>query len=192
MNNSKEITVSAFKANLYAILMMFPIIGLIGIPYLYLWGDGSFESVVIDSGFIIEPENLFIVIYFTIFLTGIFLHELIHAVFWARNCISGFKSIKFGVKWKALAPYTHCTESMDISAYRTGVMTPGLILGILPSAVGLVSGNLFAALFGIAFTCAAGGDIIILWLLRNVPPGTIVQDHNDKIGCYIIKPDSVS
>jgi hypothetical protein len=192
MDNHKEITVSAFKANFYAILMMFPIIGLTGIPYLYLWGDGSFESVVGGSRFIMESESLFIVIFFTIFLTGIFLHELIHAVFWARSCKSGFRSIKFGIKWKALAPYTHCTESMDISAYRTGVIMPGLILGILPSALGLSSGNLFMVIFGITFTCAAGGDIIILWLLRNVPPETLVQDHNDKIGCYIVNPDFIS
>ncbi|HET6528317.1 MAG TPA: hypothetical protein VFG39_06165, partial [Balneolaceae bacterium] len=40
--------------------------------------------------------------------------------------------------------------------------------------------------FGLLFTLAAGGDILILWLLRKVDDGLLVQDHPDLVGCVVL------
>ena len=39
--------------------------------------------------------------------------------------------------------------------------------------------------FGFFFTFAAGGDFLILWLLRKEKDTYMVQDHPKKIGCII-------
>jgi hypothetical protein len=36
------------------------------------------------------------------------------------------------------------------------------------------------------FTLAAGGDALILWLLRGVPAGRLVRDHPSKPGCLVL------
>ena len=76
---------------------------------------------------------------------------------------------------------------MKLKHYRLGGVMPYVILGIVPSLISLISGNSAMLLFGIVFTFAAGGDLTILWLLRKEDRNEIVQDHPDKIGCFILK-----
>jgi hypothetical protein len=41
--------------------------------------------------------------------------------------------------------------------------------------------------FGLLYTTAAGGDFLVLWILRNIKPNTLVEDHPTNAGCYIIE-----
>jgi hypothetical protein len=34
---------------------------------------------------------------------------------------------------------------------------------------------------------AAGGDLMVLWLIRGVRRGQFVQDHPTQVGCYLIE-----
>ena len=36
---------------------------------------------------------------------------------------------------------------------------------------------------------AAGGDWLVLWLLRGVSPGAFVEDHPTRAGCYVLEPE---
>ncbi len=63
------------------------------------------------------------------------------------------------------------------------------MLGILPAAAGLVTGNPWVMFFGIFFLLAASGDAVILWLLRGVPANALVEDHPTRAGCYVIQPE---
>lgn len=38
---------------------------------------------------------------------------------------------------------------------------------------------------------AAGGDLVIVWLLRNESGDVLVQDHPSRVGCLVIQEDSV-
>ncbi len=66
---------------------------------------------------------------------------------------------------------------------------PAVLLGILPSILGILTGNGYITIFGLFFILAAGGDIFILWLLRKVKAGVLVEDHPKRMGCYIIYQD---
>ena len=46
---------------------------------------------------------------------------------------------------------------------------PALLLGLLPAIVALFTGSGWLLVFGLIFTIAAGGDMVILWTLRRVP-----------------------
>jgi ABC-type tungstate transport system substrate-binding protein len=80
----------------------------------------------------------------------------------------------------------HCAVPVTIGNYRWGTALPGIILGIIPFALALILQNGWLLGFGLLFTLAAGGDFLILWLLRNVESEALVQDHPELIGCRVI------
>jgi len=100
-----------------------------------------------------------------------------------------FSAIKFGFQWKSLTPYAHLKEPVEVTPYRIGAFMPGLILGILPYFLSLAlgDGNLFW--FSLIHISAAGGDWLILWLIRNVKRGALVEDYPSHAGCYVIEPE---
>ena len=119
-------------------------------------------------------------------IAGIIVHELIHAITWIYFGEKKKEQIKFGVNWKTLTPYVHCNEPMDITSYRWGAAAPGIVLGVIPYLVGLIVQNPLLAIFGLFFCFAASGDAIILWILRKVEKGKMVEDHPKNAGCYVI------
>jgi hypothetical protein len=121
-------------------------------------------------------------------LAGIFAHELIHVLTWMLFAHKPLRAFKLGFQWKALTPYAHCNEPMDIFPYRVGSFTPGLLLGLVPWFGSLFTGDVLLLFFGLAYTSAAGGDFLILWLLRKINPNTLVEDHPSNAGCYIYEP----
>ncbi|MEK9603615.1 MAG: DUF3267 domain-containing protein, partial [Flavobacteriaceae bacterium] len=124
---------------------------------------------------------------FGILILGIVLHELIHGITWAKFSKEGFKSIKFGVLWKMLTPYCHCKEALNVRQYIIGAITPAIIMGIVPSIIAIMIGNFELLIFGMFFTMAAGGDFLIINLIRKENSSDLVQDHPSEVGCYIYR-----
>ncbi len=117
---------------------------------------------------------------------GIVSHEVLHALAWKAAGGMPWNDVRLGFQWKTLTPYAHSRVPMTARAYRIGAATPGVILGLVPSTASLVTGDGFWLLFGVLFTIAAGGDALILWLLRGVPSLRLVQDHPTRAGCLVM------
>ena len=96
--------------------------------------------------------------------------------------------MRLGFQWKVLTPYAHCTVPMPARPYRIGAAVPGIALGIVPIAAATALGNGPLLAFGLFFLLAAGGDALILWLLRDVPGDRLVEDHPTRAGCYVLTP----
>jgi len=175
----RDLSVSMAKANLYG-LMVLPLVVLQSILYLGVWGsERFFDGLAIMFGKLVY--------FMLIFIAGTILHELIHEVSWSYFGKKPLNAIKFGFRLKALTPYAHCKEPLGVRAYRTGALMPGFVLGILPSGIGIITGNGWIMIFGLLFTLASGGDLLVLWLIRKVKAGELVQDHPTKAGCYVIE-----
>jgi hypothetical protein len=123
----------------------------------------------------------------TVVLIGVPLHELLHAVGWTGFGHKSFRSIEFGVVWKEMMPFTHLTEPIEVNAYRAGTFLPGLVVGILPYIASLITGSSDLFWIGLAHTVAASGDWLILWVMRSLPAGTLVEDHPSRAGCLVIE-----
>ncbi|PAU95282.1 hypothetical protein CK503_03550 [Aliifodinibius salipaludis] len=176
----KKYTLSFWEANMYSLLAYIPIIVGYYIPYGFLYGWSSFGVDIIQG---IGNPLFFLIIIFL----GIVLHEFIHALSWWWMDDIPWEKIHFGFKWMVLTPYVHCPEAIEVTNYRWGVAMPGIMLGIIPYLFALIFQNGWLLGFGFFFTLAASGDILILWLLRDVRSGKKVQDHPDLIGCKICK-----
>jgi hypothetical protein len=182
----EKLTIDLERTNIFAILILIPIVLVFGLPYYLLWKPKIDIENLIDN---LGPQGagLGLLICFSVLLLGIVVHELIHGITWAIFAKNGFKSMKFGVLWKTLNPYCHCQEPLRVRQYIIGAITPAIILGFIPSILAIVIGNLGLLLFGMFFTMAALGDFLIINLLRKENKSDLVQDHPSEAGCYIYR-----
>jgi hypothetical protein len=177
--HKKEIVISAGRMSLYSLALLIPVLLLFYLPFYLIWDQkidlNSFRVMIHKEGYL----------FFGLLVLGIFLHELIHGITWARYCKNGFRSIRFGFSLKSFSPYCHCKEILKVRYYRTGILMPGLLTGVLPAFAGIFTGNMMILILGMLFTLAAGGDFISLWMLRKAPENSYAEDHPDKNGCYL-------
>ena len=173
-----EYTMSSGKVNLLAILILIPIVLILILPFWLIW----------DYKTLAEGHKSFMNYFLPILIIGIIVHELLHGISWGYFTPKGWKAIKFGFKWKYLMPYCHCKEPLKVKHYRIGAAMPLIILGILPSLIAIVTGSGFLLSFGVFFTFAAGGDVVVLYMLRKFDKDDYISDHPEKIGfCREIK-----
>jgi hypothetical protein len=183
-----ELTATATEANIKALAFALPIMLLLLVPYMMLWPEKfsseTLRSIVAEYGsrILFLPLGMMLV-----FIPGAVVHELLHGLTWAAFCKKGIRSITYGVHWKALTPYCHCEEVLPLRPYILGGIMPGLVMGLLPALEGMLWGNPWVFFFGLFFTLAAAGDMLVLWMLRRCKSADLVQDHPEKIGCYVLR-----
>ncbi len=174
----KEITITPWEANLYAFFGVLPIVVLLWAIFIKMVGKNNFWANAIPNG----------VVFFSVIILGIFIHEILHGIGWSFFAEKGFKSIKFGFSLKAFAPYCHCKEELRYFHFVLGVFLPALVLGIIPVILAFILKNSQLFLYGIIFLFGAGGDLVILaMLIKNYDSSSYIMDHPDKIGCIMIK-----
>lgn len=176
-------TISILQANLYGMILVLPLLLMFVLPYALLWGTMSMLSGLLD--FI---GNLPILI--LILVTGTLAHELLHGITWKIAGRLPKGTVEYNIKWALLTPYAHLKVPVPLNTYRIGGIMPGLVLGILPGIIALTTGTAWLLWFGIIFSWAAVGDYIILWLLRDLPPASLILDHPEKVGCTILVPEN--
>ncbi len=168
----EEYTMGIGRVNLIAFLMIFPITAVILLPFILIWDYDTFKT----------GKELFNDNFLLILISGIIIHELLHGVTWGYFASNGMKSIKFGIKWKFLTPYCHCKEPLKVKHYKIGGMMPLILMGIIPTIIGLILGHGGILFYGIFFTWGAGGDIIAIYMLKNLDNNILVSDHPEKMG----------
>lgn len=126
--------------------------------------------------------------FFGLVVLGILIHEGIHALAMWKVAGVPWSDIGGGVDWTVLTPYVHTSQLMTAGAYRVVALSPGVILGVLPAAVGIGTGSVLLTLYGALFSGAAGGDFLSVWRLRGVASDAWVQDARDGQGCEVVVP----
>ena len=176
--NGQDLSISLARANVYTLAVSLPLVGLMLLAYLGL----SPAGVAPTAALTLPSALLFLVLV----VAGILAHEAIHGLAWALFGRLPLRRIRFGFQASTLTPYAHAVDPLTARAYRIGAVLPALLLGGLPFVVGTVIGSASLALFGMIFVFAAGGDVLILWLIRGVDPRALVQDHPSRAGCIVL------
>lgn len=172
----EERTLTIQQANLYGFLTI-PLVLLITlVPYTLLWGGA--QSLTIFSS-LVFPLYRFI----PILIISIFLHELLHGIGWGLIGGTGWENISFGIK--QFTPYCHCEVPLSARAYRFGTLLPGLVLGFIPAVIALLLESPFLMGYSALMLMSAGGDLIIIWLLRDLAYSRRVEDHPSAVGCRV-------
>ena len=165
-------TISILWANVLAI-GLFVVLGVLGGVALYLlWGR---ETVFFNSSLL-----FWFLLYF---LIGIVVHELIHGLTWICLTRKSFRHLKFGLMTGAV--YCHIDVPMKKCHYVIGALMPLILLGIVPTIVGVCVGSLLWTFIGVSLISGAAGDIMIVWALRKESADALVYDHPSEAGCLV-------
>ena len=187
MKERKE-TINIVTANIVSIgILVVSALVLYGIFFL-IWDypDWFYKEKLIE---VMDQFRTNYLMFMGALIVGIVVHELIHGLTWAMYAKTGFKSISFGVMWKMLTPYCHCSEPLKISHYSIGALMPLIVLGILPSIAAICLKSLFWLTMGVIFIAAAAGDIMIVWNLRKEKPENMVLDHPTEAGYLVYEEE---
>ncbi len=174
----RDLSISLAKANLMGIpLFLFSFL-LVIVSYNLAWGTASLLRSI--------NEFMRVKTLIPLVVSGVLLHEAMHAFGWMMFGRLPVSAMKFGLELKTLTPYAHCRIPMRASAYRAGVVLPAVVLGILPAAIGIGIHEGTLTLFGALFLGAACGDLLCLWMMRGVGRDSLVRDHPTRAGCLIV------
>jgi len=193
MKERKE-TISITKANIWAVVLLVAAI-VIAVPYymfvtMLLGHEPDFTLFRYSDDVQWYDPLIRVVVLFVVLVAGTVVHELIHGVTWARYCNNGWRSINFGIKWKALMPYCHCSEPLAVPQYRLGALMPFYVLGVLPLLISPFIPSFALALFGAFFISAAAGDLMVAWRLRKEKPTATIVDHPTEPGYLIYEEEN--
>jgi hypothetical protein len=115
-------------------------------------------------------------------------HESLHAIGLMTFGKVPWRDIRFGVVWRALMPYCHCTVPITIRAYRRMALTPLVVMGLGTLGWLLLSpDDLVALLTGLTLAVCVG-DVWMVLKMRGFNDPLLVRDSPSEIGCDIFPP----
>ena len=176
-----DLTIGIVKANLFVLLLAIPVIA-IGV-LLFAWRNPI--SLLMPTS---QGSLLFIVL----FVVLIVVHELIHGLTWSMFSEHHFKDIEFGFMKELLTPYCTCTTPLPKKHYILGALMPCIVLGIIPTTIGILIGSSFLFWIGIVMILSAGGDIMIVWKVmkfkkQDESKEIFIYDHPTQAGSVIFE-----
>ncbi len=175
-----ELTVSIVKANVFAVVLLIPLL-IVGIG-LFLLNNREM------SGFSGGP--VWMLLFAVVLFALIVVHELIHGLSWALFADHHWKDIEFGFMKQYLTPYCTCCVPLSKGQYIFGALMPLIVLGILPMLAGILMGSFSVLLMGIIMADAAAGDILIVWKILRYRSGAgdiVYMDHPTQAGGVIFE-----
>ncbi len=181
-----DLTIGVVKANLLALIVM--------LPFAVLSGAVVLSSYSLRSMIKSPITSLVLLFLFLALLLLTAVHEGIHALTWAMFGKDYWKSIRFGVIWKALTPYCTCLRPAKRGQYILGAAMPTLVLGIGLTAAAALTGVYWVFILAIAMIFGGGGDFtIILKILGSAErkPYTTTTPTNAALS-YLKKIDPIS
>lgn len=124
-----------------------------------------------------------------IYLLSVVIHEGLHVATMVAFGVP-LRSIRAGAHLREGVVYVHAGHDLAVVPYRVVLLMPALVLGVLPSMYGLLTGDWGWTLYGFVMLISAAGDFAVIDRLRGLPTGTLVRDHPEKVGCKVRLPET--
>lgn len=180
-------SLSSFRANSLGFLMPIPLALLYVSLYYFFYSDAPliplFSSVNSRAVFI----PLYFIAFFSALLVLIFIHELIHLLFFLIFSKEGRKSITIGTRM--LTPYAYSIEALPLKAYRLSMIAPFFLIIVPLGVLSVLLKDPFSFLITLIMIFSTGGDWVSLWITRKYHGKNIfVWDHPDECSCEVYIP----
>ena len=176
-----NLTIGIVKANIVVLLLAIPVIA-IGV-LLFVWRNPVS---------LLRPTSQGSLLFIILFLVLIVAHELIHGLTWSLFSEHHFKDIEFGFMKELLTPYCTCKVPLSKGHYILGALMPGIVLGIIPTVLGILLGSGLLFWIGIFMFLSAGGDLMIVCKVlafkkQDESKEILVFDHPTQAGSMIFE-----
>jgi len=146
------------------------VVALIIALHAQLWGTESVR-VLVGNRPLLFPLAAALVL-------SVALHELLHLVGYVWIGGAPIGAVHF--EWRGVVIVARCDVPLPARSYRAAVALPGLVLGAVPTLVGLVSGMAWVTVYGAVMLGASAGDAAVLWALRKYRPDEEVVDRSGR------------
>lgn len=135
--HQRDISVSMVKANWFSLAIALPILILLALAYIGIWGIDQplitlrsfFQRIYVGPLSFLLALSIFLVVYGA----GVVAHEFIHGFTWKVAGRLPWRAMHFGFQVSTFTPYSHCLEPLPAWAYRLGTFMPGLLTGLIPA-----------------------------------------------------------
>ena len=172
-----DLTIGMGKASWIAILLLIP---------LFIAGYGLYYLVHHK----IEMTGFNGATFLIVFLLLTVVHELIHGISWSIFTPNDFKDIAFGIMMPYLSPYCTCMAPLTKPRHIFGTVMPLILLGIIPTVIGIAAGIPMALLMGLLMIDIATGDILIIRKIlayKTSAKDVVYMDHPTDAGGVIFE-----
>ena len=172
-----ELTVDINKASIFAVVLTF---------LLFFIGYGLF--FLINHRFDFSEFRFSVLL--IVFLILVVVHELIHGGCWSIFTPNHFKDIAFGIMMPYLSPYCTCMAPLTKPRHIFGTVMPLILLGIIPTVIGIAAGIPMALLVGLLMIDIATGDILIIRKIlayKTSAKDVVYMDHPTDAGGVIFE-----
>ncbi|MEA5020287.1 MAG: DUF3267 domain-containing protein [Gordonibacter sp.] len=171
-----NLTIGVVRANLYAIGLTLPIVAVLIVVFFALHPADSLSF---------NFTSIFAVV--AVFFLLIIIHEAIHGLAWGAFAKGHWRAVSFGFMVQYLTPYCTCNEPLPKHAYIIGALAPTVLLGLIPTAVGIATGSGIWLAVGLLLIVGGGGDLaIVIKLLRFNPKESDVLYLDHPYECGIV------
>lgn len=167
-----EIKLSGRKVNLMGIgvTILFVIAGTF--IFEYVWGkqERALEMFAFKGFYLLAG-----------FLTYLFIQLLLYVLFLKGR----YRSLKVICDRKGIGFL--CKEPIALKYYRVILITPAILIGLIPAVHGFCTGDLLCYGFGLFFLFSAFGDCLYFWKLRHFNDEDKIKDGEESFSGSIIK-----
>ena len=179
-----EVKVSAARVNITILLYLFFFVVGAVVLFNYIWGDGSSYGAGYELGNIARLQALSVkgaiimalcCLVYTLLQYGLlywFTGKDRRALHWNTD----WKSLGFLVKKPLLLKY-----------YRIALLTPFVLIGLLPFIHGHCTGNDGCFYIGVCCIVGSGADCYYFWKLRSFNGNDKIVDGDESLSATIIK-----
>jgi Putative zincin peptidase len=174
----RDCSIDPQKGSLLSLPFFVGLAAIVLIPHYLIWGENALKTAL---------NSLSLPWMLAALVAVIIAHEGIHGFTWMLAARLQISDIRYGILWSALAPYAHPKVPITAGAYRIGAAMPGLVMGALPSLIGLAIGSGVLSGWGAFLLAVASGDLLVLVIMRSVPSAALVRDHPTRFGCEVIE-----
>lgn len=152
---------SAAGDRMIRLLRALLLIALIMELHALLWGTGAVRALVGNRSVLLPLAAALAV--------SIMVHEALHLAGFVWIGGAPFRAVH--VEWRGPVMVARCDIPLSTRSYRAAVALPGLVLGVVPTVAGLVTGAAWLTAYGAVMLGAALGDVDVLWVLRGKSGG---------------------
>lgn len=141
----------------------------------------------IHHSFTIHISFLDFLLFFTLYIVLIILHEISHLIGFILFGKVPISSLKYGVNLKMGVAYATTTRQLHNTAMKKALLLPFWITGVIPAMIGFIFNNNLWLFLGAWLIAGAVGDFAMYKRLRKFPKNYLIQDDPNLPKLYIYK-----